>query len=109
MHYHWDLAMVLADTDLWWRGIGVTLLYSVATVAGGIVIGVFCGLTLLSQKRWRDEYPRKRAVLSERRASGCRSSPHPPRCARHPLPQCGRGATDAQRAGWVRVCTENPR
>src|SRR6266853_568331 len=52
MHYHWDLGMVLADTDLWWRGIGVTLLYSVATVAGGIVIGVFCGLTLLSQKRW---------------------------------------------------------
>jgi len=52
MHYHWDLAMVLADTDLWWRGIGITLLYSVATVVGGIVIGVFCGLALLSQKRW---------------------------------------------------------
>src|SRR3989441_9126164 len=52
MHYHWDLAMVLADTDLWWRGIGVTLLYSVATVAGGIVIGVFCGLALLSHRRW---------------------------------------------------------
>ena len=52
MHYHWDLAMVLADTDRWWQGIGITLLYSVATVAGGIVIGVFCGLALLSQKRW---------------------------------------------------------
>ena len=52
MHYHWDLGMVLADTDLWWRGIGVTLLYSVATVAGGIVIGVFCGLALLSHRRW---------------------------------------------------------
>ena len=50
MHYHWDLAMVLADTDRWWHGIGITLLYSVATVAGGIVIGVFCGLTLLGQK-----------------------------------------------------------
>jgi polar amino acid transport system permease protein len=24
-----------------------------ATVAGGIVIGVFCGLALLGQKRWR--------------------------------------------------------
>jgi ABC-type amino acid transport system permease subunit len=44
MHYHWDLAMVLADTDRWWHGIGITLLYSVTTVAGGIVIGVFCGL-----------------------------------------------------------------
>src|SRR5208283_165541 len=52
MHYHWDLAMVLADTDRWWHGIGVTLLYSVATVLGGIVIGVFCGLALLGQKRW---------------------------------------------------------
>ena len=41
LHYHWDLAMVLADTDRWWHGIGITLLYSVATVAGGIVIGVF--------------------------------------------------------------------
>jgi polar amino acid transport system permease protein len=52
MHYHWDLAMVLADTDRWWHGICVTLLYSVATVAGGIVIGVLCGLALLGQKRW---------------------------------------------------------
>ena len=52
MHYHWDLAMVLADTDRWWHGIGITLLYSVATVAGGILIGVFCGLALLGQKRW---------------------------------------------------------
>src|SRR5262249_59234368 len=47
-----DLAMVLADTDRWWHGIGVTLLYSIATVAGGIVIGVFCGLALLGQRRW---------------------------------------------------------
>jgi polar amino acid transport system permease protein len=52
MHYHWDLAMVLADTDRWWHGICVTLFYSVATVAGGIVIGVLCGLALLGQKRW---------------------------------------------------------
>ena len=52
MHYRWDLAMVLADTDRWWHGIGITLLYSVATVAGGIVIGVFCGLALLGRRRW---------------------------------------------------------
>jgi len=44
--------MVLADTDRWWHGIGITLLYSAATVAGGIVIGVFCGLALLGRKRW---------------------------------------------------------
>ena len=52
MHYRWDLAMVLADTDRWWHGIGITLLYSVATVAGGIVMGVFCGLALLGRWRW---------------------------------------------------------
>jgi len=52
MHYHWDLGMVLADPSRWWSAIGVTLLYSLATVAGGIVIGVICGLTLLSRRRW---------------------------------------------------------
>jgi polar amino acid transport system permease protein len=51
MHYHWDLSMVLADPERWWHGIGVTLLYSLATVAGGIVIGIFCGLALLSRRR----------------------------------------------------------
>src|SRR5215469_16006689 len=59
MHYHWDLAMVLADTDRWWHGIGITLLYSVATVAGGIVIGVFCteivraGVMSIGRGQWQ--------------------------------------------------------
>lgn len=52
MHYHWDLSMVLADSSRWWSAAGVTLLYSFATVVGGIVIGVFCGLGLLSRRRW---------------------------------------------------------
>lgn len=52
MHYHWDLSMVLADPSRWWSAVGVTLLYSLATVAGGIVIGVVCGLALLSRRRW---------------------------------------------------------
>jgi polar amino acid transport system permease protein len=52
MNYHWDLGIVLAESDLWLRGVGVTLLYSLVTVAVGIVIGVFCGLALLSAKRW---------------------------------------------------------
>jgi len=52
MHYHWDLSMVLADTSRWWSAAGVTLLYSFATVLGGIVIGVICGLALLSRRRW---------------------------------------------------------
>jgi len=52
MHYHWDLSMVLADASRWWSAAGVTLLYSFATVVGGIVIGVICGLGLLSRRRW---------------------------------------------------------
>jgi polar amino acid transport system permease protein len=52
MHYHWDLSMVLADSTRWWSAAGVTLLYSLATVVGGIVIGVICGLALLSRRRW---------------------------------------------------------
>jgi polar amino acid transport system permease protein len=52
MHYHWDLSMVLADSSRWWSAAGVTLLYSFATVVGGIVIGVICGLSLLSHRRW---------------------------------------------------------
>src|SRR6201982_546479 len=52
MHYHWDLSMVLADPSRWWSAVGVTLGYSFATVAGGIVMGVVCGLALLSRRRW---------------------------------------------------------
>jgi len=52
MHYHWDLSMVLADSSRWWSAAGVTLLYALATVVGGIVIGVICGLGLLSRRRW---------------------------------------------------------
>ena len=52
MHYHWDLSMVLADSARWWSAAGVTLLYSFATVVGGIVIGIICGLALLSRRRW---------------------------------------------------------
>ena len=52
MHFHWDLSMVLADSSRWWSAAGVTLLYSIATVVGGIVIGVICGLGLLSRRRW---------------------------------------------------------
>jgi len=52
MHYHWDLSMVLADSSRWWSAAGVTLLYAFATVVGGIVIGIICGLGLLSRRRW---------------------------------------------------------
>ena len=54
----------------------------------------------------RDPLPRGSARTSGARSRPDRGGrytivhlcPHPPRCARHPLPQCGRGA---QPAGWV--------
>src|SRR5260370_3955453 len=52
MLFAWERARVFADTDRWLHGIGIPLLYSVATIVGGIVIGVFCGLALLGRKRW---------------------------------------------------------
>src|SRR6201981_3112763 len=52
MHYHWDLSMVLADSSWGWSAGGVTMLYSFATVVGGVVIGVICGPGLLSHRRW---------------------------------------------------------
>src|SRR5437762_10808482 len=52
MHYHWDLAMVLAQPDRWLYGVAITLAYSLATVVGGILIGVVCGLALISRRRW---------------------------------------------------------
>ncbi len=72
---------------------------------------------------WTTQFPCHtlcRLMLGSEPKAWYRSSPHPPRCARHPLPQCGRGAVShtvsepspalrergdpARRAGWVRVC-----
>ena len=45
--YTWDFGLVLSYTNLWAKGLGVTLAYSVGTVLGGMVIGVICGLPLV--------------------------------------------------------------
>jgi polar amino acid transport system permease protein len=50
--YHWDFSLVPDFANLWLKGLGVTLAYSVGTILGGMVIGVICGMLLLARTRW---------------------------------------------------------
>jgi polar amino acid transport system permease protein len=52
MGYHWDFSVVSGYTDYWLRAAGVTLAYSLGTVAGGLIIGVVCGMATLTRKLW---------------------------------------------------------
>ena len=45
--YKWDFSLVFNYANLWVKGLGVTLAYSVGTVLGGMIIGVICGMLLL--------------------------------------------------------------
>jgi len=50
--YRWDFSLVPDFANLWLKGLGVTLAYSVGTILGGMVIGVICGMLLLARTRW---------------------------------------------------------
>ena len=52
MVYHWDFSVVSDYTGYWFKAAGVTLAYSLGTVAGGLVIGVVCGMASLARKPW---------------------------------------------------------
>jgi len=52
MGYRWEFGAVLSYGDLWLRGAGITLVYAAGTVLGGLVIGVVCGMALLTRRRW---------------------------------------------------------
>ena len=49
MNYHWDFAAVLREPDMLLTGLLVTMAFSLATIAGGLLIGVICGMALLSR------------------------------------------------------------
>jgi polar amino acid transport system permease protein len=51
MGYRWDFGVVTLHPDLWLWGFLVTAGYSIATIVAGLVIGVFCGIVLLSRYR----------------------------------------------------------
>ena len=50
--YKWDFSLVPDFANLWLKGLGVTLAYSVGTILGGMVVGVICGMLLLARTRW---------------------------------------------------------
>lgn len=49
--YHWDFSAVFLRPDLWLTGLAVTVLYSIATILGGLVIGTACGIMLMNRRR----------------------------------------------------------
>ncbi len=52
MAYQWDFGVVSAYPNYWLKAAGVTLAYSLGTVAGGLLIGVVCGMATLTRKAW---------------------------------------------------------
>jgi polar amino acid transport system permease protein len=52
MVYHWDFSVVSDYTSYWFKAAGITLAYSAGTVAGGLVIGIVCGIASLARKSW---------------------------------------------------------
>ena len=49
MIYHWDFGAVLREPDMLLTGFVITMTYSLATIAGGLLIGFVCGMALLSR------------------------------------------------------------
>jgi polar amino acid transport system permease protein len=49
--YQWDFGAVTLHPDLWLTALLVTVGYSLATIVGGLLIGVVCGMLLLSRHR----------------------------------------------------------
>jgi polar amino acid transport system permease protein len=50
MGYQYDFGVVLKSA--WFEAVLMTLTYAVGTVAGGLIIGVLCGVALLFPYRW---------------------------------------------------------
>ena len=48
MNYDWDFGAVFMNGQFWLYGIGVTLIYAVATILAGSVIGVVAGIISVS-------------------------------------------------------------
>ncbi len=51
MGYEWDFGAVAIHPEMWFAGLIVTIVYSSATIVIGLLIGVVCGMLLLS-RRW---------------------------------------------------------
>ena len=47
--YEWDFRAAFLHPELWFKALSVTLGYAVATTALGLLLGVICGMLLLSR------------------------------------------------------------
>jgi polar amino acid transport system permease protein len=47
--YEWDFGAAFLHPELWLQALSITLGYAVATIAAGLIIGVFLGMMLLSR------------------------------------------------------------
>ena len=53
MDHNWDFFTVIIGYEWWWLdGLLITLAYAIGTVAGGLLIGVVCGMGLLANRWW---------------------------------------------------------
>ena len=51
MRYQFDFSRIL-DPVIWLDAIGITLSYAIGTILCGLIIGVVCGVLLLSPRAW---------------------------------------------------------
>lgn len=51
MRYQFDFSRIL-DPVIWLDAIGITLSYAIGTIVCGLMIGVVCGILLLSPRAW---------------------------------------------------------
>jgi polar amino acid transport system permease protein len=49
MEYGWDFSVVLLRPGNWLRGFTVTMIYAAATTGAGLVLGLVCGMMMLSR------------------------------------------------------------
>lgn len=48
--YTWDFSVLFLRPDFWLKGIAVTLAYAAGTIIIGMIIGVICGMAMLSRR-----------------------------------------------------------
>ncbi len=51
MGYRWDFGFLLGYTELIWKGVLVSMGYCVVTIVIGLILGLVCGLSLMSRHR----------------------------------------------------------
>lgn len=47
--YQWDFSILFTRPELWLTGLGITFAYAIATIVIGLLIGIVCGIALLSR------------------------------------------------------------